>query len=361
MRIVLLGHYNSSEQLTGPEKVAKRLFHEIAKVNQHTSFVEYFFDGKKYSYWDKLFGKQIISEKLKITRLGLISFFVFLIKSRPDVIYIVKFERFQIVIFLYKLFFSVNIVYTANGIATHENIHCNDSPNLFQKLKDRFVESLIYKYSNHLIFLSQKSIRIAQQYFVIDESKIKIMANGIDEIFFENYYQERKNTVIKAVFVGGFSRQEKGLDKLLDALKSITVKIELHIIGDKFCELNFPNSNLTIVWHSKFSTEEYASFLSDKDIFISASKYESFSISAAEGIASGLVPFFTSETGLSELISHISCGYYFPFENINKINEYLISFSENREQHIKRKNELYKVIIKLNWSNIAQKYMQLCE
>lgn len=359
MKIILVGRYNSSEKLTGPEKVAKRLFSELVKIYENTCFVEYFFDGKRYNFRKKLFGKEKISVKMNSFRFGLIAFFIFLIKYKPDVIHIVKLERFQIVIFLYRLLFHVKILFTVNGIAAHENIYCNNSPGFIYKLKDRVLESLIYRYSNYLVFLSNRSKNLAKKYFNIAEAKVKIIPNGIDDIFFENYYEKRNGSVIKVVFVGSYSRQEKGLSILLDILKKSDVKIEVHIVSDETSSLDHSDSNLTLVWHAKFSTEDYAAFLSDKEIFVSASKYESFSISAAEGVASGLIPFFTLETGLSEVISHTKCGYYFPFEELTKINEYLLSFSENREEHIKRKDALYEVIAQLTWPNIAQEYAQL--
>jgi len=62
MKIVYIGRYNESEILTGPEKVAKRIFHNMTKINSNCVFVEYFFDGAKYNIWKKLFGKEKIAD-----------------------------------------------------------------------------------------------------------------------------------------------------------------------------------------------------------------------------------------------------------------------------------------------------------
>jgi hypothetical protein len=45
MKILLLGRYNPSEVLTGPEKFAKRLYHNLLEQELDCEFVEYFSDG----------------------------------------------------------------------------------------------------------------------------------------------------------------------------------------------------------------------------------------------------------------------------------------------------------------------------
>ena len=43
MKIVYLGNYVQDENLSGPEKVAKRLFQEAYSNNYDCTFLEYFF------------------------------------------------------------------------------------------------------------------------------------------------------------------------------------------------------------------------------------------------------------------------------------------------------------------------------
>ena len=55
MKVIFIGTYNESEILSGPEKVCKRVFEEYSKIDD-TIFIQYFQDGRKYSYFKKLFG-----------------------------------------------------------------------------------------------------------------------------------------------------------------------------------------------------------------------------------------------------------------------------------------------------------------
>jgi len=362
MKIVYLGRYNASEILTGPEKVAKRIFHNMTKINPNCVFIEYFFDGAKYNIWEKLFGKEKIADAdFEIYRLGLFRIFFFLIIYKPEIIHIITFERYAFVAFIYRLFFKVKIFYTVHGIAAFEkNLQTTQDTSIFCNIKNKIVESLIYAQSYKLIFLSKISIVNAKKYFNFEEKKVSIIPHAIDNLFFQNYEKKiYNNSVIKAVFVGDFSRPEKGLKKLLEVLKGINIKIELYIISDSDEPIEGSDKNVAVFCNKKFDSYDYSAFLLDKDIFISASMYEPFSISALEGIASGLVPLFTIETGLSEITDKIDCGYYFSYQDIYKIKDYLEQFHKNKQAHFVKIHELQKILQELSWENIARKYYQL--
>ncbi|MCE9499793.1 MAG: hypothetical protein K8R21_04745, partial [Leptospira sp.] len=74
MKIVLIGTYNPSEILTGPEKFAKRIFHEMERKSVDVTFVTYYQDGRRYSLWKKLFGKETVPNNGngRIFRMGIL-------------------------------------------------------------------------------------------------------------------------------------------------------------------------------------------------------------------------------------------------------------------------------------------------
>jgi glycosyltransferase involved in cell wall biosynthesis len=362
MKIVYLGRYNESEILTGPEKVAKRIFHNMTKINPNCVFIEYFFDGAKYNIWEKLFGKEKIADAdFEIYRLGLFRIFFFLIISKPEIIHIITFERFAFVAFIFRLFFKVKIFYTVHGIAAFEKkLQATRHASIFCHIKNKIVESLIYTRSYKLIFLSKISIANAKKHFNFDENKVSIIPHAVDDLFFQNYEKKgNNNSAIKAVFVGDFSRPEKGLKKLLEVLKGINIKMELHIISDSEKVIKVSDKNIEVICHKKYDSYGYSAFLLDKDIFISASTYEQFSISALEGIASGLVPFFTIETGLSEVTSIVDCGFYFTYHEMYKIIDYLEEFQKNKKTHTDKIPGLHEILQELSWDKIVKRYYQL--
>ncbi|MCX8011459.1 MAG: hypothetical protein N3A61_09925 [Ignavibacteria bacterium] len=121
MKIVLIGRYNQSEILSGPEKFAKRLFHYLSKSDNDVKFIDYFFKNRQDSkLLRRLFGYNQIKDEENIYRIGTIRLFFFLLKLKPDVVHIVTAERFIIPIFFYKIFFRFKICATIHSILKFE-------------------------------------------------------------------------------------------------------------------------------------------------------------------------------------------------------------------------------------------------
>ncbi|MBL8016589.1 MAG: hypothetical protein JNK43_04905, partial [Ignavibacteria bacterium] len=76
--IVFIGRYVDTEKLSGPEKFSKRIFENIASLLPagNVSFIQYFFDGRKYSLREKISGFDGSDQNgLKVYRTGLYRFY----------------------------------------------------------------------------------------------------------------------------------------------------------------------------------------------------------------------------------------------------------------------------------------------
>ena len=161
MSIVLIGRYNLSEILSGPEKFAKRLFENLMNQECKYEFIEYFFDGNNYSYVKKIFGHLIINDShLYYKKMGFLYLLLYLIRTRPKLIHILTFEKFIFIVLLYKLISKVKLVYTIHGIAKYENAFPASVKKLkkIDLIKDAINEYLLFKISDRLVFLSERSI-----------------------------------------------------------------------------------------------------------------------------------------------------------------------------------------------------------
>ncbi|MEJ2617322.1 MAG: glycosyltransferase family 4 protein [Ignavibacteriaceae bacterium] len=359
---LFLGRYNPSENLRGPEKVAKRLFENISSKNPETVFIEYFFDGREYNYIKKIFGSEkIIAGKKIIFRLGLVRLFVFLLKEKPNIIHLVTFERFAFIGFIYKVFVKVKIVYTVHGIICYENNFLKENLSPFYKIKDKYFERLVFKYSDKIIFLSDISLKFAEKYLSITKSKVEVIPNGVDKCFYEvkRMKDKNENSPLKIVFVGDYFRKEKGFDFLIDSLKDVQFPVKLYVISKYTNKYDsFSNKNLKIEFIDKLEQKKYAEFLGDKDIIISSSYYDNFSISIVEGMAAGLVPVVTKETGMSELIEDGVNGFVFSYKDAKRLFEIIneIYFNNNILLEVKQKSrQIYKNI---SWDLISGKYLK---
>lgn len=362
MDLVYLGRYNQSEILTGPEKVAGRIFYNYTRKNKSV-FLEYFFDGNEFGFFKKLFGKEKKCEvnRSTVLRLGLVSLFVQLIKLKPKIIHVISFERFALIAFLYRVFFKVKIIYNVHGVVAHENRYfCNISP--FNNFKDCFAEDIFVKYSDLILLLSKNSKIILGKYYNVSKRKIKYITNGIDGEFKRSSNKINKNNnKLKVVFISDVKRKEKGFDFLKDTLEEFDREIELHIIDKKETakEINFKNKFIDCYSYDLMTPNEFVDFFADKDVFISSASYEPFGLTCVECMSAGLVPVLTSETGASGLITDELNGFVFEYGNSMQLIKILYRLIENPEMKNKISLEASKVFEQINWESVFKNYKNI--
>jgi len=362
MNIIYLGRYNNDEVLTGPEKVASRIFYNRAKESG-TLFIEYFFDGKKYGFFKKLFGKEKIRSVngSDVLRLGLLSLFVKLVEVKPGLIHIISFERFALVAFIYSVFFKVKIIYNVHGLAIHENKFYHKT-GAFKNFKDCLAEDIFIRYSDKLLLLSEASNKILNKYYNPSKRKIIFIKNGIDREF-EFTGNKIFNDILKLVFISDVRRKEKGFGFLLSALEKYSGNMELHIVDRKEIAqgINYKNDSVKIFSYDKMSPVSLSAFLKDKDVFVSPAEYEPFGITCAECMSAGLVPVVTSETGASEIIIDDFNGYVFDYGSSEQLCKILLKLDKNAELRKKISLEAVKIYSVFNWEKIYISYKKIYE
>lgn len=356
MKILLSGGYNESEILSGPEKVLKRLYQNL---NSHqVLLIDYFRDGKKYSIVKKFFGKEIIEQgkNKRVLRLGLFHIIFTMLNFKPEIIHIVTFERFAVLVVLFALLKKTKIVYTVNGVVKYEHKFRHNAE-LFLRLKDSICETLLFRYSDKLIFLSEQSLKIAAGCYFFDHKNVEIAFNGIDEIYSVNEIKSEKKDWLDIVCIGDNTRVEKGIASLIDFLKSTSLRYKLHVIGNP----DLTNAQSNIHYYHKMDSNSYAKFISDKDVFISASVYEPFSIAAAEAMAAGLIVIVSEQTGMKRYITNSFNGFTYNVDKMDHLKDLLMRIQQNRTEYISVQNEAKKVYPLLSWQNVAKNYLNIYE
>jgi len=354
LKTVYLGRYSNSELLTGPEKVAERIFTEHSRNNE-SEFITYFFDGRKYGIWKKIFGHEAVSEKGKgrVVRSGVLACLLRLISIRPDNIHIINFERFAAVALVYKLFFGARVIYTVHGIAAYENEHFK-SVNGSYKKRDKRIESALFKYSDRVVFLSEQSLQLAEDVYRIDSSKCTILPNGIDIEFHNLNEMDVTSPTLSIVFSGNVKRREKGFAELQKLFSNEKLPASLFVI----------NSGLTgeegsITYLESMTTKELADFISEKHIFISASLYEPFSLSAVEAMASGLAVIASTKTGMSRYIVNGVNGFIYDISEPKQIAVLIKTLNDDRGLLRSVSFEAKKIIAVLSWDKVYEQYKEL--
>ncbi|MEO6693057.1 MAG: glycosyltransferase family 4 protein [Saprospiraceae bacterium] len=351
--VVYIGRYNSGDNASGPEKAAQNIFYEHSKNNK-TVFIEYFFDGRKYSIFKKLFGKetQSVSDNAEVYRLGLFRITPLLRKLKPRIIHLVTYERFEIVTLLYRVFSSVNVVYNIHGLIIYENNRLKETKR-FYKWKDKVCEKLIIKHSGRLIFPSKQAVRKAKEFYNIDENKVSIIPHGV-----RNYSSVR---IDNKILTGTIISNKIGFIKTIEFLNKIIDKVEfefiLNVIGDTSNIIN--NSKIKIIGYTKLNYNEFRVLLTKSEIFFSINQYDTFSISVAEAMASGCCVITTNETGMSGYINNKLNGFCVNFGDADTVIQILNELKDNQELRNNISNGASKIGGELNWNKVYLKYTQV--
>ena len=140
------------------------------------------------------------------------------------------------------------------------------------------------------------------------------------------------------------------LELLEKVIGRIAIPIDLFILTDMSIRLS-PTEKITFTVNKMLTVSELPGFYEDKDIFLSINKYDTFSTSTAEAMASGLIPVVTSQTGISRYIQNGVNGFVFDHydeaELPRILNEFVkMDYTEStnlRSAAIKTANELSNV------------------
>lgn len=364
-KVFILGRYISDKFPPAPVKVAQRIFDELTKQKYDVTFIEYFFEGKKYNIFSKIFGKETSVTNIggTVLRLGILRLAYFLLQSKPDVIHIITFERFPLIAFLLLPLLKYRIFYSTHGVFKYERELNDLKISKTYLFKENLCNIIYYNFSDILLFLSEDSVKIARRYYKLKSDRIRIISNGIDTCFSNTYIKDRrnKNKKNKIIFIGDFNRKEKGLEFLFEVLTNIKLEIELYIIGANYDKNKTYCSNKAISIHlvDKMKENDLAEFYEDKNIFISTSLHDSFGMAPVEAMAAGLVPVVTKETGMSRFIQDGINGFTFKYgegEVLIKILELILGDNKIQER-ISR--EAAKVYEQLSWEKILEMYQQI--
>lgn len=353
IKVVFFGVYNSGDILTGPEKVCKRIFEEYSRLNK-TLFIQYFQDGESYCLFKKLFGYEKTTEIYgnEVLRLGVLRMLYQMIKTNPQVIHILSYNRFTTFLYLLKLFIRVKIYYNLNGIIRHENKYYSNEK-LFAVLKNIIAENIIIYTSDRLFYLSDFSKKIMSLYYLPDSARLSKTVNGVDYCFLES----GPNQILKSdsnslVFIGNINQKDKGFDFLFYSVVKCNRDIKLFVVDSSFKKRFIrPEYKDKIIIVNKMVSVELVEFLKDKKVLVSASECDMFNISVLEAISCGVYPIITKQTGVSEIIEKYVSASIIDYGDENSLASIINDVFDNK-LHYRLLNDLKL----LSWENILKNY-----
>jgi len=359
MKILFIGKYNETEILSGPEKVAKRLFKQISVINPDSQFITYFFKGHhKRKLNHILFGKTIIQDSPQIVQLGIIKTLLFIYQFKPSIIHIVTFERYYLPVLLLKKLLKVKFIYTVHGIYKFERQYYYSNQKSFSKIKDLILERMLYSKSDKLVFLSEQSSELAKKYYRFTQTKIEKIPNGtlivenISKIIFD--FKDGVKTVF---FDGSQNSLRRGVDILINILDSYyQTKICLTLLSNK--KYHSPVKNLKLKNQPYLSEKKLFEFLSKNHIYIDSLYFQTFSLMALEALSLGLIIIVSNQSGISSYIKNGENGFIFNIEKPEEIKEIVQNISSAKYCLDSISANAIATAKELRWDKIAAQYLK---
>jgi len=359
-RIILTGRFNNTEILTGPEKIAKRLFHFLSLRNCEVIFCDFYFKNKSNAnIFNRIFGFSKSENENNVICVGIVRLIFILLKKSPVILHIVTLENYQLFIFLLKYFLKIRIIITFHGSIHYEMKNSKQKFNRIQELKLSILEKLAVSKADHLIFVSAQLKKLFSEYYDLSNKNCEIIYHGIDEIFFINSSPVTNSKPLKLIFYNSSKYIDRDLQKIYNSLLEISdIELELFVIGDYEKDVVSKN-NLKVFYKDYLSQKDLVDFIKDKHIFIKGNTFDSFSLFALECIAAGKIVIVSAKTGVKELINNYVNGFvYNDYNELKSIIEKLYNdkklFEYISENAIKLGNQL-------KWAEVLSNYLSLYE
>lgn len=332
VKILFAGRYSEEKILSGPERTSKDIFDEYAS-NHSAVFLQYFFDGRKFSLFKKLFGKQTTEYGIgKVFTLGIFRIIPFLVSYRPEIIHLLNYERFAVILYLYSLVFKTAVIYSSHGIIKFENTAIKKQRG--RKIyKDNFCERIFIRYSDKIIFPSEEAKNTAGKYYKLPEEKTVIIPNIAGGLFYDIAKINSESLPIKAVIYYKNSLNKSGYEMLLGTLNLLKSGTEIYLLTNELTDFQH-GKFLNLYVQVMMPQDKLAEFYADKNVFLSLNSYDTFSISTAEAMASGLIPIVTNETGISAYINNGVNGFKIAYGDTSILGEILDRISSMNSNEI---------------------------
>ncbi len=360
-KIIFMGEFDKSDVVPSTIKVSKAIFNQM-KIASYCSFVCYFQDGTKYSYFQKLFGYQL--EEEKVFRMGLFPLFYFIIKNKPNVLHLFSLHAYYLPILVLANLLDIKVVYSVQYFARYEAknfLRCSRK----EYFRISLIEYLVFNLSNLLLVSTTRSIRFLQIYYKIETSKIRKIPLGVN---LKEYITPKKykiKTLKNFFMVGDINRVQKGFDFLIKSLNLFDFDCNLKIYNSSNQNstsmlLKLNSDSHAILFEKALNEEEFLFSISNEDLCIVPSRNDTFNLSLLEAMSLGLLFITSSRVGLVDYFPHefqpLVLRYGHTSDLLNKVR-----FLNNLS--IEEKNVLSQQIknfaTKFEWSHICQKLLTI--
>ena len=243
--------------------------------------------------------------------------------------------------------------------------HYHGSNGFLQELNLKLSMSLSRKKIKKIITVSNAATEQLKK--IVGISTAEVIYNGVD---IKNCHPDLpipfKKGSPQLLFVGNFY-PTKNVTLIVKAMKTIIEdfpKAHLQIVGNgsEYEKIKSQIKNLNLSKHielvGRVSNEELPLRYSSCDMYISASKFETFGLPIIEAMACGKPAVLSNIPTHFELLNNSDAGIYFINDNINSVKDGTKQIIENYDSYA---NNSRKFAEKYDWLEISKKVANVYE
>lgn len=269
----------------------------------------------------------------------------------------------------YKLYKKYKIPYVVAVRDTDVNVFFKYRPYLKRR------GNLILKHAKKIFFLSSPYKELVIDKYLNKDlrkaflNKTEIIPNGIDDYWLKDLFSIKdlksvvgriKERKLKLLFVGMILRR-KNIDLILDAvckLKNEGWNISFDVVGRIVDKRYFESlkENPDFNYLGEMDKDELKKCYREHDVFIMASKAETFGLVYAEAMSQGLPIIYTKNQGFDGQFENGVVGFSINIIDENDCLNAIINICNNYE--VFYKNCISKVE-KYNWKDICKRYVEI--
>lgn len=362
MKILFIGDILEDGKQHAPLRVASELFRSLYSKKYDVTYLSYFKEGYRYSYSRKMFGREIVAREPDIIKYGILPLVQNIIKMKPDIVFITNIDFFLLVLFPLKVFINYKIVYTVHGVIHYELKYFRNEK-FVVSVKSKLMERLIFRYGDRLLFLSNKTSRLASLYFHINKNKKVFIENGTGgESDLKEYKHTLNNEKLSIAVVAAslnYERKEKGVDLLISYLNTMPGIYNINIYGSSSKSVS-KLGNVIMNYIPFISEFDLSNALLENDIVIVPSRYDNFPLSLLKTMSLGMLFLCSDRVGITEKFENTLQKFVYRYNNCQDFQEkfkYILQLDTDKLKYYSRYIKEYS--LNFSWGNVSKKYINI--
>ncbi|WP_088349219.1 glycosyltransferase family 4 protein [Bacillus cereus] len=257
-----------------------------------------------------------------------------------------------------------NILYTANGLVSRENLHFSN-----QRISCKMAEFITLKLADGIICVSEGLKEMIISDYKIPKKKLKVIPNGVSEKFLtikpdKNIFNEliplekRK----KIIFTACGTFKYKGIEQLVKVVNDIKRDDFILVIAgpkgnvhDKVMNMMDPKK---VIYIGNLNQSELISAYYYSNLYIQNSLYETFGLAPLEALAVGTPVIVSKDVQMNYLLKNTRLEHFI-INNDEELSERINLILDNPNIKEDLSISAKKIAQNNTWQDIRQQYKEL--